>query len=197
MLAKETVPDGEGEAVRRVVEASRALLATDPKPVRRGQHPKHHGCVRAEFVVEPDLPEEYRVGLFREPKTFPAWIRFSNGGQQDDRKADAHGMAVKLMGVDGPKALDGEDGATHDFVMVDSPVFFIRDAVDYGAFSGALLKTRGKEPSLVGPVLAWLPGPLRDLAGLALFYFLPFRLGTLLRLLKFAGKRISSPLETR
>ena len=160
MLGRETIPAGEAEAIRRVVEASRAMLAAgDEGPSAAGQHAKHHGCVRAEFVVEPDLPDEYRVGLFREPKTYPAWVRFSNGAEDDDRKPDAHGMAVKLMGVDGPKVLDAErDATTHDFVMVDSPAFFLPDAAEYAEFTAAMLKAKGLQPSLVRSALGFLPG---------------------------------------
>jgi hypothetical protein len=198
MLGKETRPAGEDAAIRGVIEASRAVYEPDDRPRRRGQHPKHHGCVRAEFVVEPELPPEYRVGLFREPRTYPAWIRFSSGGRQDDRQRDAHGMAIKLMGVEGPKVLEGEAHATtHDFVMVDNPVFFIPDAVSYARFSSALVAATGKTRSLVYSALGFLPDGPRTLATLVLLYFLPFRLGQLFRLLAFAGKRVANPLTTR
>jgi hypothetical protein len=198
-LGEESVPDGEEAAIGRVVQASVKLLDQKARPlVPRDQHPKQHGCVRAEFVVEPDLPPEYRVGLFREPKTYPAWIRLSNGGQQDDRKPDAHGMVIKLMGVEGRKILEGEEGATtHDFLLVDNPVFFIRDAIEYGAFSGPLVKAKGKHPSLVRFLLFFLPGKLRELGTLFLLFFLWGRIGRLLVLLKFVSKRIASPLTTR
>src|SRR5262249_50680255 len=107
------------QAAHRVVGASRTLLDSDGRPVRRGQHPKHHACVRARFVVEPSLAPGYRSGLFQPGKVYDAWVRFSNGVQTDDRKPDAHGMAVKLVGVEGPKVLEAEkDATTHDFVMV-------------------------------------------------------------------------------
>ena len=154
------------EAINQVVDASRKLLDTDERPVQRDQHPKQHGCVRARFVVGKNLGDAYRQGLFQQEKVYDAWIRFSNGGQRDDRKPDAHGMAVKLMGVEGPKVLATErDATTHDFVMVDNPTFFLRGAVEYGRFSDVLLKARGKEPSSLYNVLGFfLSGPMR-LAG--------------------------------
>ena len=193
------IPPGENAAIERVVRVSEMLLDRDAKPViRRGQHPKHHGCVRAEFIVERDLPDAYRVGLFEEPKTYPAWIRFSNGGQQDDRKPDAHGMAIKLMDVPGEKILEEEKHeTTHDFVMVDNPVFFLRNAIDYGVFSDALLKAKGKARSLVRSSLFFLPGKLRELGTLALLFFFPRRRREFSLLTRFVGKRITSPLETR
>src|SRR3954471_19074447 len=133
------------DAINQVVEASRKLLDTDERPVRRDQHPKQHGCVRAKFVVEPGLGGVSAQGLFQPGRVYDAWIRFSNGAQRDDRKPDAHGMAIKLMGVEGLKVLAAEkDATTHDFVMVDNPTFFLRDAVEYAGFSRAILKAQGK-----------------------------------------------------
>ena len=158
MLGRETIPAGEAEAIARVVGGERGAARGRPTetPVRRQQHPKHHGCVRAEFVVEPDLPAEYRVGLFREPGRTPPGSASRTGAQDDDRRPDAHGMAVKLMGVEGRKVLDAErDATTHDFVMVDNPAFFIRDAAEYAGFSdgggqgqGARAVARPARPSV-------------------------------------------------
>ncbi len=197
-LGKETIPDGEAAAIGKVIAASRALLAVDASPVKRGQHPKHHGCVRAEFIVPAGLPPRYQVGLFREPKTYPAWIRFSNGAQTDDRKPDAHGMAIKLMGVPGLKILESEaNETTHDFILVDNPEFFIANAITYSRFSTALLKARGKAPSALRWFLGFLPSTMGDMLTLALLYFFPFRLRSLAKLIAFATKRIASPLATQ
>ena len=187
------------EAINRVALASRKLLDTDERPVHRDQHPKQHGCVRARYVVGKNLEDAYRQGLFQHQKVYDAWIRFSNGGQRDDRKPDAHGMAVKLMGVEGPKVLATErDATTHDFVMVDNPTFFLRDAVEYSGFSDVLLKARGKEPSsLYNIVGLLLSGSARALAMLFLLSLFKGRLTTFLRLVRFAGKRIANPLTTR
>lgn len=136
------------ESIDQVVRASQKMLDTDERPVKRDQHPKQHGCVRARFIVDENLGDVYSQGLFNQAKVYDAWIRFSNGGQKDDRKPDAHGMAVKLMDVDQPKVLAGEpDGRTIDFVMVDHPTFFMRDARESASFSALLLKASGKEPS--------------------------------------------------
>ena len=73
--------------------------------------------------------------MFREPRTYRALIRFSNGRQWDDTKADVHGMAVKLLAVEGEKVLESEkDAQTQDFLMIAHPVFFIRNVADYVSF---------------------------------------------------------------
>jgi len=187
------------ESVNHVVDASRKFLETDERPVQRDQHPKQHGCVRARFVVGKNLGDAYRQGLFQQEKVYDAWIRFSNGGQRDDRKPDAHGMAVKLIGVEGPKVLAIErDATTHDFVMVDNPTFFIRDAVEYGRFSDVLLEASGKEPSSLYNALGFFfSGPVRKLVTLSLLSLFQWRLPTFLRLIRFASKRIANPVTTR
>jgi hypothetical protein len=102
---------------------------------RRGQHYKQHGCVRAQFEVLADIPDRYKVGLFAKPATYTAYVRFSNGSQADDTKPDIHGMAIKVTGVSGQKILESEaSAATHDFVLADNPVFFIRDTAEYARF---------------------------------------------------------------
>src|SRR5271169_4169229 len=187
------------EAINQVAVASQKFLDTDERPVKRDQHPKQHGCVRARFIVAKNLGDAYRQGLFQEEKVYDAWIRFSNGSQRDDRKPDAHGMAVKLMAVEGPKVLATErDATTHDFVMVDNPTFFIRDAVEYGRYSDVLLKASGKEPSSLYSALGLLlSGPVRGLLTLLLLSLFKWRLPTFLRLIRFAAKRIANPVTTR
>lgn len=98
----------------------------------RDEHPKQFGCVWAEFIIEKGLPEFLQVGVFQKPRTFPAWIRFSSFREQPDSKGDAYGMAIKLMGVEGKKELDDESYATtQDFLLNNSPVFFVKNAEDY------------------------------------------------------------------
>jgi hypothetical protein len=123
---------------------------------QRGQHYKAHGCVKATFEVLADIPDRYKVGLFAKPGTYTAYIRYSNGKEVDDTKGDVHGMAVKLTGVPGQKVLEAEASATtHDFIMADKPVFFIRDLDEYVRFIEDFARTdpEGKQPL---SFMAWL-----------------------------------------
>jgi hypothetical protein len=160
----ETIPPGEAEAVRIVTDVSLAVLDERARPVRRGQHPKHHGLVRGTFTVHAAIPDALRHGLFREAHTFEAVVRFSNGRQQDDRKKDAHGMAIKLLDVPGDKLLEPErEATTHDFIAIDYPVFFIRDAGTYAQFS---LAVQASQRFTERAPVRWLPAKLRDVASL-------------------------------
>jgi Catalase len=109
----------------------------------RDVHSKGHALVRAEFTVEPGLPEEFRVGLFKSPGVYPAWIRYSSSFQdpQADIIADIRGMAIKLMGVPGKKLLEVQaEATTQDFIFLSTDTFLTKNASDFCKFvkSGAM-----------------------------------------------------------
>ncbi len=140
-LYKEYPPTGESDTLEEIVQITKDIFnqayPEGKRPARRDQHAKDHGCVRGEFIVEPNLPEEMRFGVFREARNYPAWIRFSNGSAktQRDSENDVRGMAIKLMGVEGEKVLESEKSEkTQDFLAINYPVFFVRNAQDYVKF---------------------------------------------------------------
>ena len=136
----------EANAVAEIIKLSKAVVQArpitadsddQPSLALRDQHPKSHGCVGAEFRVE-NVPEKLRYGVFREPKCYPAWIRFSNGAGriQPDATPDIRGMAVKVMGVEGEKILESEKQVrTQDFIAINSEAFFLKDIHDALALS--------------------------------------------------------------
>jgi len=96
---------------------------------QRGGNTKTHGIVRAEFVVRNDLPEHMRRGIFAEPRTYRAWVRFSGPGPYITPDIDDVGfmsISVKLMGIPGPKLLDDEQH-TQDMFGVSTPTFVTPD----------------------------------------------------------------------
>ncbi|HEU0302338.1 MAG TPA: catalase family protein [Longimicrobium sp.] len=151
-LAQEQVPPNEAAITRDLAERlKKRIIKNNPTGImRRDAHPKMHGVVKAEFTVEPDLPEELRVGLFREPKTYRAWIRFSNQSDpmQPDIKKDIRGMAIKLMGVPGEKLLAAEKHEeTQDFIVISTNVFVTKNVQE---FDGLI---RSMEWGLPGSIL--------------------------------------------
>jgi hypothetical protein len=159
-LGKETIPPGESDQIARIVAIHLAVTDPNEKPlVPRGQHMKGHGCVRARLIVSPGLPDSLRQGVFAEPREFAALIRFSNGKGRDDRQADAHGMAIKLLDVPGEKLLEDEkDATTQDFVLFDNPIFFIKNVADYVPFMEDFRNLRSPRFSLakIGSVFKFL-----------------------------------------
>lgn len=113
----------------------RRQFQKEGRPARRDAHPRAHGCVRAEFRVEDELPSNLAQGVFVPGKGYPAWIRFSNGNsnlKRSDAKGDVRAMAIKLFDVPGEKILEGDKSAsTQDFILLNSPVFFTNDPSSY------------------------------------------------------------------
>lgn len=103
---------------------------------KRDAHPKAHGCVTGSFEMEANVAPDLAVGTFKPGKKYDAWIRFSNGSNADDRKSDARGMAIKLLGVDGPRLLANEPptARTHDILLSNHHTFFVTNLADYEKF---------------------------------------------------------------
>jgi hypothetical protein len=96
---------------------------------KRQVHAKISGLVKAEFIV-PELPQHLKVGLFKEAKTYPAWIRFSNGETHvsHDSKKDFRGFAIKIMNVPGKKLdLNHPEITSHDFILLNNKAFISND----------------------------------------------------------------------
>lgn len=131
-------PAGEDAAIERMVALLSAQVERDYRRInvgRRDAHPKAHGVVHGTFAPHERAPTALRIGAFGGFEPLPAWIRFSNASERvrDDRAKDVRGMAIKVMGLDGA-GLDGKPRTTQDFVLIDSPRFFLPDAVRYEQF---------------------------------------------------------------
>lgn len=141
-MNSERIPATEAADIVRATEMILKKLEDEHRQVpsskiRRDAHPKGHGCVKAEFTVLSDVPSLLKKGLFAEPRTYKSWIRFSNGlppASRPDRSPDARGMAIKVMGVSGPKILENDEKETQDFVMINYPAFIVGNVKDYIAF---------------------------------------------------------------
>jgi hypothetical protein len=93
--------------------------------------------LKAEFTVLPDLPDYAKVGIFAEPSTYKAYVRFSNGGGavNDDRQGGTRAIALKLLGVGGKKIIPGlENAPTQDFLFIGSPALPFRDSDEFVPF---------------------------------------------------------------
>jgi hypothetical protein len=100
-----------------------------PGGFERGGNTKTHGIVRGEFIVHEDVPSDLRRGIFAEPRTFRAWVRFSGPGPYITPDIDDVGfmsISIKLMGVPGEKLLDDEK-FTQDMFGVSPPTFVTPD----------------------------------------------------------------------
>jgi hypothetical protein len=91
----------------------------------RAGNTKTYGVVRAEFLVLDDIPVAFKKGVFAQPASYPAWIRFSGPGPlspPDVADAGILSISIKVMGVPGEKLLEDEK-RTQDFLGISSPTF--------------------------------------------------------------------------
>lgn len=100
----------------------------------RQTHPKMHGCVKAEFTVLDNIDDDLKVGIFKEARTYPAYIRFSNANTEikHDVKKDVRGMAIKILNVEGEKLMSAPRYADmQDFVLIDNEVFMSKNVEEF------------------------------------------------------------------
>jgi len=130
-LAEERpIPDEEAH-LQSIIDTFTAQMTKLWKPggFERGGNTKTHGIVRAEFIVHQNLPEKFRHGIFAEPKTYKAWIRFCGPGPYITPDIDDVGfmsISIKLMGVPGLKLME-EEKFTQDMFGVSTATFVTPD----------------------------------------------------------------------
>jgi hypothetical protein len=126
-LAEERFAPDEEASLDSIIESFGGYIRRTYRPgtAERGGNTKTHGIVRAEVRIRDDLPDHIRRGIFETPRTFPAYVRFSGPGPNlpdDIRDVGFVSMAMKIMGVPGPKLLDDEKH-TQDMMGVCTPTF--------------------------------------------------------------------------
>ena len=124
-LAEETIaPDEAAVTAEFIAFLKTASAKRHPSGVMpRFNQGRAAGCVDAEFTVPDGLPAELRVGLFAQPGTYRARIRFANATSQSDRESDVRGMSIKVSGVGGDNLTPGE--STQDFILNSHPVMMV------------------------------------------------------------------------
>jgi len=113
-----------------------------PGDYERGGNTKTHGIVRGEVAIRDDLPMSMRKGIFAEPKTYRAWVRFSGPGPDLPADIDDVGFvscAIKMMGVPGPKLLEDEK-FTQDLLSICTPTFVTPDTKANAELQKQILK---------------------------------------------------------
>ena len=203
-LGEERVLPNEGALITKFIDETMARMRIQyptGTEVRRDAHPKTHGLVEAKFEVLDGLPRELRYGIFASPKTYDAMVRFSASGTEvnSDTVKQAHGMAIKVLGVPGTKVLEDERNATtQDFVMINYPTFLSSNVSDYSAFHTA--RVEGLKATEVFFKIS--PKALKALEGLnggpfwnplqaRYFSQTPYRLGP--GAMKFSARPLATP----
>ncbi|MCC6274969.1 MAG: catalase family protein [Leptospiraceae bacterium] len=159
-LNKEYKESGEEENIQKIVSIMKNFHKKEnpEKLSRRDAHAKHHACVRGDLVIDSNIPDEFRHGIFMQKKEYPVWIRFSNGSgkMKSDTEEDARGFALKVMNVDGEKLLEKEKSEkTQDFLMMNHNTFFVKTVKDYAEFSEKVAEGKPFSFFLSGNPFKW------------------------------------------
>lgn len=141
-LSQEYPPSHEAVEIEKLTTLLTHSLAEKygSDNILRDAHPKQHGCVRGTFTVQPNLPDNLSVGLFKTANSYPVWVRFSNANStvSPDGAKDMRGMAIKLMQVPGEKLLTDETH-TQDFLLISHDVFPVATVADFRQLVAAMV----------------------------------------------------------
>ena len=158
----EIIPDDEADKIAYIAKKTMELqniraskLTEQDGQKLRGVHPKSHGCVVGDFVINEDISPNLQVGLFSKPgERYKALIRYSNAAVSlapdlKDGENGSRGMAIKVFDVDG-KVLVSDKGANNqDFLMINTPAFAFPNVQSYKRLTDGLLndpKGEGVDP---------------------------------------------------
>ena len=136
-------------------------------PLERGTHAKGI-CARATFevfdvrhvVARPALAARLARGLFAQPGTYPATVRFANASGQV-RSDSVRDVRALSFAVDVPAGVVGPTATRLDFSMNNAPTFPINDAHAFAAFM-RVLSAGGAWASLRALWSLSVRGPARD-----------------------------------
>jgi hypothetical protein len=112
------------ELVATLRTISEKTFADSGHPLR-SVHAKSHGLINAEMQVLGGLPPELAQGMFAAPGCYPVIMRLSTtpGDVLDDNVSTPRGLAIKVVGVHGPRLPGAEGDVSQDFVLVNGPAF--------------------------------------------------------------------------
>ncbi|HKS12220.1 MAG TPA: catalase family protein [Pseudomonas sp.] len=159
----EHVPEDEGETSKALSEALHSILETtfkDSGHANRSVHAKAHGLLQGQVTVLDNLPPELAQGAFARPVTLPAYLRLSTnpGDILDDKVSTPRGLALKIVGVEGPRLAGSEGEVTQDFVMQNAKAFTAATPKAFLKTLKLLAKTTDKAPGTKKALSAVLRG---------------------------------------
>jgi hypothetical protein len=149
----EVIDDDETQTMQGLIDQMTRIQNVTYKDgghALRGVHAKSQGLIEAQLVVVDGLPAHLAQGLFARAGSYPVVMRFSAvpGDVLDDAVSTPRGLAVKVIGVDGPRLSGSEAATTQDFVMINGPAFGAPNAKKFLGTVKLLAGTTDKAPVL-------------------------------------------------
>jgi len=128
-IAEERIAPDEEESLNKIIDLMADQMRGRFKPggYERGGNTKTHGVLKATVSIHDNLPERCRLGIFAEPRSYPAYVRYAGPGPNvpsDITDVGFMSMAVKLMGVPGKKLMD-EEKFTQDIITTSGGPTFV------------------------------------------------------------------------
>jgi hypothetical protein len=127
--SEETAEKGEEAINQGFMDTFHEIQDTvlkDSGHAERAVHAKAWGLFEGELTVFDDLLPDYAQGLFANAgAVHPVILRLSSipGDILDDEITVPHGLAVKVLNVEGERLPGSEGDTTQDFVLVNGPAF--------------------------------------------------------------------------
>ena len=120
--------ENEAETDRSLDETMRGIRETtyeNSGQAIRSVHAKSHGILFGTLTVADNLPPVLAQGLFSKGGAYQVILRFSTlpGDILNDSVSTPRGLAMKVVGVEGPRLSGSEGDVTQDFVLVNAPAF--------------------------------------------------------------------------
>ena len=124
----EQVPADETETIEKIKQMMVGMAETVRQQhghAMRATHAKATGLLKGELVVLEGLPAELAQGLFARPGRYDVLVRYSQGPSNPvpDRASGQRGMALKVLGVEGPHVEGSRETTTQDWVLAPDPAF--------------------------------------------------------------------------
>ncbi len=134
---------GEAKAIdRATVDVIRTVMSRafkgETPGVAKGDHGKSLACLNGSVQFYNDIPEDLQRGVVVPNAVYRVESRLSNAEEPglSDRSSISQGVALKLKSISEnvnsltrlPDFLNSDE---QDFLMTSSPVFFLRDIIEY------------------------------------------------------------------
>ncbi|MFH9550716.1 hypothetical protein [Streptomyces sp. NPDC017435] len=149
----------------------------------RALHRNKVAALKAVLVVEGNLPDYARQGIFAAPTVFEAHVRLSNGNFAVDRAPDIRGFAIKVLGASTPSSADVEQNIT----LVSQETLKVSGSADVVGIvdlststPGAALRKAATEPRLTRSAVANFRDMAKPFSGFAthdFFSIMPITFG--------------------
>lgn len=152
--ADEKPEAGEDKVNEGFLDTFRGIQETvleDSGHAERAVHAKLWSLFEGELTVFDDLLPDYAQGLFANPGAkHPVIMRLSSipGDILDDEITVPHGLALKVLNVEGDRLPGSEGDTIQDFVMVNGPAFNTPNAKMFLANLKTLAATTDKVEGL-------------------------------------------------